>query len=187
MKLDYMLFDKYEGRDVSVYATTETIDEFIDLFGIELENEEELNDVLNGEFAILSRLIGFDGKDFWLIEPLRYGRDNKQASNECEVALIEKGIAVNIDFSKIDYLKLDQFEDVVTYVEEVMEDNCEEVYENEERDYVSEWIDEIMEDMFYEIEYEGACPSCTIKKYMRIVYDSAKEDIVNDIIDYLEN
>lgn len=182
MKLDGMLFDKYDGRDISVYARTETIDEFIDLFDIELDNGEDYNKVLDSEYAILSRIYGmFTNEEYWYIEQLEH--NGEQYINECEVMLVEKGIAKAIDFKKVDYDEIDQFEDVITYVEEVLGDK-----EEVEKDYIGDWLDDIIEDLFYElVNSEGECAHCIIKKYLLNVYNSSKEDVVNDIINFLEN
>ena len=173
-----MLFEKYDGKDVSVYAKTETIDEFIDLFNIELDNEEDLDDVLNSKYAVLSRVYGmYLDEEYWVVEPLIY--NGEQCFNECEVMLVEKGISNVIDFKKVEYYEIDQFEGVVTYTEEFIDD---------EKDYIGDWLDDIIEDLFYELENsEDEYAYLIFKSRLKAIYLAGKDDMASEIAEYCEN
>lgn len=171
MKLDGMLFNKYEDRDVSVYARTETIDEFVDEFDIEFEHigQGEYYDMLNEEeYLILSRYFDYNDGEHWVLDPLRerFG----QVYNECDVMLVEKGVAHVIDFKKVDYNEIDLFDGVVTYVEDEMEKDVELDFDNE-GEYERDWLDDVANDILDALENmkKDECPHCIIKSYLETV------------------
>lgn len=179
MKLDKMLFDKYDGKDVSVYATTETIGEFIDLFGIELDNAEELDYVLNNEYVILSRVYNmFLDEEFWIIEPL--GKYGNQYENECEVILAECSVVDAINFNKVCYNEFDIFSGIATYVEEIIKEK------NDTKKYTNDWIDDVAEDLLTELT-DLTDLLDTIKRYLRAIVQSTEKDIREKIVNEIYN
>lgn len=174
MDLGKLVFNEYEGKDISIYATAETIDEFIDTYDIELENEEDYGDCIKNGCAILSKIECIYGRE-WYIDKLPINKRN-QIINECDVLLVERELD---DKDIIDYSNID-FNESYIFIEDVK--SIEE--------YESDWLDDVVEDLFNELDYaieNNECCHCAVKRILKAVINCTKEDVINDIINYLEN
>lgn len=180
MNLSKLVFYEYEGRDLSIYATSEIIDNFIDTYDIELENEVDYRDCIERRYALLSRVKYTDGCG-WFIDKLPTDK-SRQLANMCDVMLVEKELSEEciIDYHKIIFNEMYLFEEDT----EMFEENTRDIEE-----YENDWLDDITEDLLYELVNleDDECPHCILKRYLTSVYNSAKEDVVNDIINYLDN
>lgn len=170
MNLSDLVFGKYDCRDVSIYATSEVIDDFICDNAILLDEVEDLCLLDDEEYVTLSRCCFDNGEEEWFLEEL-IREDGRQFRNETEVLIVEEGIVDIVDFSKIGFEDLELLE--------VLNTNDDEIDEEDD------WLEELTHDLIDELSEisEGDCIHCIIKKYLKLVEKVIKDCTLDDVIE----
>lgn len=166
MNLSDLVFEKYDGMDVSIYATSEVIDEFICDNEIKIEDVEDLCLLDDEDFVTLSRCCFENGEEEWFLEELIH-EDGRQFINETEVLIVEENIAEIVDFRKISFEILEMLE---TDEDEIEEDN-------------RDWLDDVANEILYslaELE-DGECPHCVIKEHLKAVKGATLDEVIDEI------
>lgn len=169
MNIDEIILDKYAGENISMYATSEFIDDFIHENDIELDEDSDDIYILDDyDYAVLSRII-LQGKECWFLERMIYD-NGEQYFNECKILFVEGSVMDVVNLDKI------EFEEILIFTEETDES---------EDDDLDNLLEKVTEDLLNEIE-EGECPHCSIKKYLKIVWDTSRDVTIDDIHDCLD-
>ena len=163
------IIKEFKNKNLSIYATSDTIEDFITENNIVLDEDGEDFDILGCcDYAILSKNI-FKGEEWWILEGLI---SSKQYSNETEVLIIENDILDIVDLDKITADKIIVFG---------CKKECE-CYDEEAPEIVEEILNEVLE----ELEHEEECPHCIIKQGLLTAYNIGRKDGLLDAVDRIE-
>lgn len=159
--LELINSEDFIGCDVSIYLDG---DSACDLVNELIEEGEDFYpdfEDLDQDVVILSRVYSEDGVE-WFVDGL-YGEIG-QVYNETEVALILEDVADEIDFDKVE---------------------CDEIYILELEDELEDLLEEMTQDVLEDIE-DDECIHCAIKNQLRTMYNIAREEVLAEIQDALD-
>lgn len=148
-------------KDVSIYAPTEYIEDFLceNEIIVNGDRQEEILD--ENDYVILSR-INVKNTVIWILEEL-FDDDGETVYNESDVAIILDEVIEVIDTDSV-------------IVDEIY------IAETEDEDEQELYFEDLVEDFLNEYE-ECECLHCSLLELVRDVYHTARKDLLFEILE----
>lgn len=151
-------------KDVSIYAPSDYIVDFLYENEI-IVNGDRQEEILNeNDYVILSR-INIRNNVIWILEEL-FDEDGETTYNESDVAIIFEDLVEIIDLDNV-------------IVDEIV------IAETENEDEQELYFEDLVEDFLSEFE-EGDCLRCALKSLIDDVYHTARKDLLFEILEEIE-
>lgn len=174
MNIDKVILSDCMDRELSIYATSEFLEDFICKNGIELSEDSDRIGIFDEcSLGILSKGV-FKDEEYWILEKL-IKKDGVQYNNETDVLFVESDIFDIVDLDKIDFNELVGFGEYEEH-EELSED-----------EYLDELLEKMTSDLIEELTESDECIHCLIKEYMTMLYEITEEKTTEDIMDKIES
>ena len=162
--LELINSEEFIGCDVSIYLDGDSACDLVNELIEEGENFYPDFEDLDQDVVILSRNCYENGETEWFVDAL-YLESGFQVYNETEIAFVLEDVADEIDFDQIE-------SDEIIILEE-------------EDDELEDLLEEMTQDVLEDIE-DDECPHCAIKEQLRIMYQIAREEVLAEIQDALD-
>ena len=174
MNINKVILNDYKDRELSIYATSEFLEDFICGNGIELSEDSDGIGIFDEcSLGILSKGV-FKDEEYWILEKL-IKKDGVQYNNETDVLFVESDIFDIVDLDKVDFNELVGFGEYEEH-EELSED-----------EHLDELLEEMTSDLIEELTDSDKCIHCLIKEYLTMMYEITEEKVTDDIMDKIES
>ena len=172
MNISEVILNDYKDRDLSIYATSEFLEDFICGNGIELSEDSDGIGIFDEcSLGILSKGV-FKDEEYWILEKL-IKDEGMQYNNETDVLFVESDIFDIVELDKVDFNELVGFGEYEEH---------EELNEDEHLDGL---LEEMTDDLIDEMINSDECIHCLIKDQLRTAMQIGKEETIDRIDDFL--
>lgn len=164
MDLLKFINEDLKGYDVSIYAPSYEIEEFLCDYKIRTVGDRQSEVLGQNDYVILSR-INVRNNVIWVLEEL-FDDYGETVYNESDVAIIFEDVMEIIDLDNV-------IVDKIVIADDDVEDEQELYFED------------LVEDFLNEYE-EGECLHCKIRELVEDVYHTARKDLLFEILEEIE-